>query len=141
MPSPPPSKIKSVVETAIYVTDLDATQEFYTKILGLTVIAREEHRHVFFQAGDEDVLLAFIADITIHGEHLPSHGTKGPGHFALGIDTASHAAWKEHLLQNGVAIEKEITWPRGCRSIYFRDPSGNSAELVTPGIWGLPSGW
>src|SRR4029077_18016396 len=27
------------------------------------------------------------------------------------------------------------------RSIYFRDPAGNLVELVTPGIWGLPSGW
>lgn len=29
----------------------------------------------------------------------------------------------------------------GGKSIYFRDPAGNSVELVTPGIWGLPSGW
>jgi hypothetical protein len=26
-------------------------------------------------------------------------------------------------------------------SLYFRDPAGNSVELVTPGVWGLPSGW
>jgi catechol 2,3-dioxygenase-like lactoylglutathione lyase family enzyme len=24
---------------------------------------------------------------------------------------------------------------------YFRDPSGNLVELLTPGVWGLPSGW
>jgi hypothetical protein len=28
----------------------------------------------------------------------------------------------------------------GEQSLYFRDPSGNSVELVTPGRWGLPSG-
>ena len=43
--------------------------------------------------------------------------------------------------QHGIAIEDEVTWPKGGKSIYFRDPSGNSAELVTPGVWGLPSGW
>ncbi len=25
--------------------------------------------------------------------------------------------------------------------LYFRDPAGNSVELITPGVWGLPSGW
>ena len=38
-------------------------------------------------------------------------------------------------------IEKEVEWPKGGRSLYFRDPAGNSVELVTPGVWGLPSGW
>jgi catechol 2,3-dioxygenase-like lactoylglutathione lyase family enzyme len=28
--------------------------------------------------------------------------------------------------------------PRGGRSFYFRDPAGNSLELATPRIWGLP---
>jgi catechol 2,3-dioxygenase-like lactoylglutathione lyase family enzyme len=37
-----------------------------------------------------------------------------------------------------VAIEQEMDWPRGGRSFYFRDPAGNSLELATPKIWGLP---
>ncbi len=28
----------------------------------------------------------------------------------------------------------------GGKSMYFRDPAGNSVELFTPGIWGLPRG-
>ena len=42
---------------------------------------------------------------------------------------------------HGVSIEKEVEWPKGGKSLYFRDPTGNSVELVTPGVWGLPSGW
>jgi hypothetical protein len=26
-------------------------------------------------------------------------------------------------------------------AVYFRDPAGNSVELITPGLWGLPGGW
>ncbi len=37
----------------------------------------------------------------------------------------------------GVAIEAEFAWPRGGRSIYFRDPSGNSLEFANPSIWGF----
>ena len=44
-------------------------------------------------------------------------------------------------LNDGDASELETTWPRGGRSLYFRDPAGNSGELITPGVWGTPSGW
>jgi catechol 2,3-dioxygenase-like lactoylglutathione lyase family enzyme len=133
--------IKAVVETAIYVADLQATEAFYGTLLGLRVIAREPGRHVFFQVGEASVLLAFVAEATLSGDALPSHGTTGPGHFALGIDAETIDTWRKHLHDAGVAIEKEVGWPRGGRSLYFRDPAGNSVELVTPGVWGLPSGW
>ena len=70
-------QIQAIIETAIYVDDLDATERFYHDILGLHVIAKEAGRHVFFQAGPSSVLLAFIADATLKGDHLPSHGAKG----------------------------------------------------------------
>ena len=134
-------KIKAVVETGIYVSDLRATEAFYGSILGLRVIGKESGRHVFFQAGEASVLLAFLADATLKGDPLPAHGTTGPGHFALGIEAESFDAWRQLLQRHGVAIEKEVEWPRRGKSLYFRDPAGNSVELVTPGVWGLPSGW
>jgi catechol 2,3-dioxygenase-like lactoylglutathione lyase family enzyme len=105
------------------------------------VIGKEPGRHVFFRVGSSTVLLAFLADATLRGDLLPAHGARGPGHFALGVRADSLAAWRERLAAHGVAVEKEVTWPRGGRSIYFRDPAGNSVELLTPGLWGLPSGW
>jgi hypothetical protein len=41
----------------------------------------------------------------------------------------------------GVAIEQEVDWPRGGKSLYFRDPAGNSVELLTPGVWHDPPEW
>jgi catechol 2,3-dioxygenase-like lactoylglutathione lyase family enzyme len=134
-------KIKAVIETAIYVDDLQAAEAFYGTLLGLPVISKEPGRHVFFRVGEASVLLAFRAEATLKGDQLPSHGATGPGHFALGIEADSLAAWRSHLESQGIRIEKEVEWPRGGKSIYFRDPAGNSVELVTPGIWGLPSGW
>jgi catechol 2,3-dioxygenase-like lactoylglutathione lyase family enzyme len=133
--------IKAVIETAIYVADLQATEAFYGTILGLRVMGKEPGHHVFFQVGEASVLLAFVAETTLKGEHLPSHGATGPGHFALGIEAGAFDAWRNHLHGHGVAIEKKVSWPRGGRSLYFRDPAGNLVELVTPGIWGLASGW
>jgi len=103
-------KIHGIIETAMYVEDLGATEAFYRTILGLTVIAKESGRHVFFQVGEASVLLAFIADATLKGDHLPAHGARGPGHFAMGIDAEALDAWRQKLQQSGIAIEQEVEW-------------------------------
>jgi catechol 2,3-dioxygenase-like lactoylglutathione lyase family enzyme len=133
--------IQSVVETGIYAEDLDEAERFYRDVLGLTVLGKEAGRHVFFQVGDRDMLLVFRAEATLRGDHLPAHGSNGPGHFALGIAAEDLDAWRERLQSLQVAIEHEEAWERGGRSLYFRDPAGNSVELITPGLWGLPAGW
>lgn len=133
--------IEAVTETALYGDDLDALERFYTGVLGLSVVTREAGRHVFFRVGAASMLLAFRPETTLQGGPLPPHGARGPSHFALGIPADALDAWRDHLTANGVAIEHEQTWPRGGRSLYFRDPAGNAVELVTPGVWGLPAGW
>src|SRR6266446_3987292 len=133
--------IKAVVETTMYVDDLPATEAFYRTVLGLRVIGKEPGRHVFFQVGEANVLLAFLAEATLKGDQLPPHGASGPGHFALGIDAEAFDAWRKLLQEHGLTIEKEVEWPKGGKSLYSRDPAGNLVELVTPGVWGLPSGW
>jgi catechol 2,3-dioxygenase-like lactoylglutathione lyase family enzyme len=134
------NQIEAVVETAIYEDDLEVAETFYHDVLGLEVIGREPGRHVFFRVGD-GVLLAFDPEATRKGDTLPPHGSRGPSHFALGVRAESLDDWRGKLEGHGVVIEKEVQWPRSGRSIYFRDPAGNSVELVTPGIWGSPGGW
>jgi catechol 2,3-dioxygenase-like lactoylglutathione lyase family enzyme len=132
--------IEHLVEAGIYADDLEAAEAFYGGVLGLEVLTKQPGRHVFFRVGDS-VLLVFRAEETLKGETLPAHGSTGPGHFALGIPSESLDQWREHLSGRGVEIEKEVEWPKGGRSLYFRDPAGNAVELVTRGLWGFPSGW
>jgi SAM-dependent methyltransferase len=139
--NPSPFVIEGAVETVVYADNLDAIEAFYTSVLGLPVIQKDAGRHVFFRAGNGDVFLVFRPETTLRGDILPAHGTTGPGHFALGIHADSYEKWRQHLVEKGVAIVREMTWPLGGRSIYFRDPAGNIGELVTPGIWGTPAGW
>src|SRR4051794_3479778 len=112
-------EIVAIVETAIYVDDLDAAEAFYRGVLGLGVIGREAGRHVFFRVGD-GVLLAFAPEATLKGDMLPPHGSRGPGHFALGVRAGHLDDWRGRLEGHGVVIEKEVGWPRGGRSLYFR---------------------
>lgn len=132
--------IEHLVEVGIYADDLDKAESFYRNVLGLEMLTKEPGRHVFFRVG-RSVLLVFLAEATLKGGMLPPHGAQGPGHFALGIPTEFLDAWRDQLRSHGVEIEKEVEWPRGGKSLYFRDPAGNSVELVTKGLWGLPSGW
>lgn len=133
--------IEAIIETSIYADDLHSMEAFYSTVLGLSVIGTEPGRHIFFRVGVGNVLLVFKPGATLQGGVLPAHGANGSGHFALGVRTEALEKWRQHLIANKVAIEKEITWPNGGKSIYFRDPAGNSVELITPGVWGTPSGW
>ena len=133
--------VAAVVETAVYASDLAAAEGFYDGALGLPVAGREPGRHVFFRVGDAGMLLVFNPAATRAGGDLPPHGADGPGHFALGVRAADLDGWTDLLTASGVGIEKELTWPRGGRSVYVRDPAGNSVELITPGVWGTPAGW
>jgi catechol 2,3-dioxygenase-like lactoylglutathione lyase family enzyme len=132
--------ILHLVEASLYVDDLARAARFYADVLGMEGMGREAGRHEFFRAGD-GVLLIFSAAATRQGGRLPPHGAEGAGHVALGVARDELSAWRRRLAENNVAIEKEVAWPHGGASLYFRDPAGNSVELVTPGCWGLPSGW
>ena len=133
--------LDAIVETSIYCEDLEAMEDFYSQVLNLPVIDRDAGRHVFLTVGPASVLLIFRPETTLQGHHLPAHGAIGAGHIALGVKAECLPSWRARLIKNGIAIEKDQTWPRGGHSIYFRDPAGNSIELITRGVWGTTSGW
>lgn len=126
--------IIGVLETCIYVQEVDRTERFYEQMLGLRVVGKAAGRHVFFRVAPGSLLLAFRAEATRKGGSLPSHGTAGESHLALTIPPEELAAWKAHLSRHGVEVELEHQWPRGM-SLYFRDPDRNLVELVTADIW------
>lgn len=141
MATPLPEKIRHVLESCLCVTDLQASEAFYTHVLGLSLHARQEGRHVFLRCGQRMVLLFDAEASSQTGTHggldVPPHGTTGAGHLCFAMREDDLPAWKEHLERHGVAIEKDLAWPGGGRSLYFRDPSGNSLELATPRIWDI----
>jgi catechol 2,3-dioxygenase-like lactoylglutathione lyase family enzyme len=127
-------KPTSVLETCLYVDDLETAEEFYRNVLGLEFVSRLQGRHVFLRCGD-GVFLLFNPDRTADSKSVPSHGAHGPGHVAFAMDETEIPAWQERLREHGVEIEQEIKWPAGDYSLYFRDPAGNSLELATPKLW------
>ena len=134
--------ITAVLETCLYAEDLDAAERFFATVLGLEVFSREIGRHVFFRCGTSMFLVfnpvrpsPMASEVT--GARIPAHGTIGAGHVAFRVAADELAAWRSRLAHAGIAIEAEVNWPNGGRSIYMRDPAGNSVELATATFWGL----
>ena len=133
--------ISGVLEAAVYVDDLDRAGDFYGGLLGLGEILRVDGRHVFFRCGST-VLLCFIAEATRQPSTnpdlpVPSHGATGAGHVCFAAERAALDAWRTRLESQGIGIEADFEWPNGARSIYVRDPAGNSVELAETRLWGL----
>jgi catechol 2,3-dioxygenase-like lactoylglutathione lyase family enzyme len=133
--------LEGILETALYAEDLDKAEAFYAGVLGLQKISRGGNRHVFFRCGP-GVLLIFNPLETMRQPEpgslpVPPHGTKGAGHACFRISGENIDAMADKLRAAGVAIESDFHWPNGGRSIYFRDPAGNSLECAEAIIWGL----
>jgi len=134
--------ISRVLEACLYATNLDAAERFYVDVLGLERYSAMPGRHVFFRCG-AGMFLVFNPARTsgepslVGGALVPAHGATGPGHVAFAVADADIPAWRARLDAAGVAIESEVTWPRGGRSLYLRDPAGNCVELASPKLWGL----
>lgn len=129
-------RLTTVLETVLYVDDLDAAAHFYGDVLGLEQASRQPGIFVFFRL-DGQMLLLFDPAAAARSRGVPAHGAKGPGHACFAVPEAELAAWAARLEAAGVAIEQWQDWPKGGRSFYFRDPAGNSLELATPRIWGF----
>ncbi len=126
--------ISRIKETCIYVTDLQATKEFYSYKLELPLISLVKDRHVFFKAGDS-VLLCFVADKTVKETELPPHGASGSVHFAFEVSRNDYDAALQKVQSAGIQILHQHVWKESHRSFYFHDPDKNLVEVIEEGLW------
>jgi catechol 2,3-dioxygenase-like lactoylglutathione lyase family enzyme len=134
-------KLDRVIETCLYVGDLDRAGRFYEQVLGLTGLTRDA-RFRAYDVGGQSVLLLFQRGATLETVHMPGgtippHDGHGPLHMAFAIAADALPQWEQRLRERGIEIEGRIDWSRGGHSIYFRDPDGHLLELATPGLWAI----
>jgi XTP/dITP diphosphohydrolase len=134
-------KAKAVLETILYGEDIKALRHFYEAILGLEVRRELADQFVFLHCG-AGMLLVFNplkSEVKPRSPtSAPPHGAHGPGHVCFSASAEELDVWRKHLEAHGISIEADFEWPGGGRSIYCRDPAGNSVEFAEPRIWGLP---
>lgn len=132
--------LNRILETVIYCDDVAEARAFYVGLLNREPAHYEPEEYVFFRL-ESQVLLIFNPHASrsqekdVNGATIPQHGGVGDVHLAFEILLEDMEESRRHLASLGIVIESEVDWPNGGRSIYFRDPSGNSVELVTKKLW------
>jgi catechol 2,3-dioxygenase-like lactoylglutathione lyase family enzyme len=126
-------KTEGILESSLYVDDIQRSARFYEKIFGFRVISDFGGRGCALEAGARQVLLLFKKRGSLETES--PHDGDGELHLAFAIAAAELARWETWLAENGIALEEKKVWERGGTSLYFRDPDRHLLEVATPGVW------
>ena len=120
--------VTGVSELVLEVVDLEASERFYSGVLGLPVVERWPHREaIWVMAGDR----------TRIGLWRPQVGlARGRGgvhvHFAMHLPDERYEASIARLREDGVPVEEhQFESYGGSRAAYLDDPDGNVVELWT----------
>jgi catechol 2,3-dioxygenase-like lactoylglutathione lyase family enzyme len=137
-------RAKAILETVLYAPDPATCAAFYREVFGLEELRAQPGRFNFLRCGTQ-MLLLFAPQASADPAQqngIPGHGAQGPGHVCFGVATGDELEdWQRHLAASGIGIEHCHRWPGGGRSLYLRDPAGNSVEIAETRIWpGLGGG-
>jgi catechol 2,3-dioxygenase-like lactoylglutathione lyase family enzyme len=133
--------VAGVLEVSLYVDDVERSSEFYCDLFEFKILSSDD-RHCALSVDGRQVLQLFRKGATsepfeTRGGAIPSHGGNGEIHLAFSIADTEWDSWQTALKGEGIAVESEVTWLAGGRSMYFRDPDRNLIELITQGAWSI----
>ncbi len=138
--------VHHVHETVLYARDVAACAAFYRDVLGLRPVGTQPgpgslSAVLRLPEGDQVLLIFDPQQAALPNRGVPSHGAWGVasggahGHVAFRVGPGGLAAVRARLAALGVPVEMEVPWERGGRSVYVRDPAGNSVEFVEGRVW------
>jgi catechol 2,3-dioxygenase-like lactoylglutathione lyase family enzyme len=105
-------KVNRVLETSLYVADLDRSQAFYQRVFGFAAMLRD-HRMCALAVPGRQALLLFKLGSSVkpsetpHGT-IPPHDGQGRQHMCFSIDQADFDLWRVHL----EGVEPLLSGPR-----------------------------
>lgn len=120
-------KTEGVLHFTIPVKDLDRSEKFYTEIMGMEKIRRNNHM-VFMRAGEDCFVLTFSENPID-----PNRGNAHDIHHAFRVTADEYDRAKSFLPSKGIPIIKEEIRRTGTfqgRSAYFHDPDRNVLEIM-----------
>ena len=120
-------KTQGVVHFTIPVKDLDRAERFYTQIMGMERLRRNDHM-VFMRAGADCFVLTYSEKPVD-----PNAGDEHDIHHAFRVSAAEYDRAKAFLAERGIRILKEEHRRAGTfqgRSAYFHDPDRNVLEII-----------
>ncbi len=131
----PPFTIAGIDHLLLLVNGLSESLAFYETVLGCSVESRmPKYGMVELRAGASHLDLVDIAAPEGAWAKAPVAGGRNIDHVALTLGPHDGNALREHLAAHGVAIveEREDEGAQGkSLSLYVRDPSGTTIELIS----------
>jgi catechol 2,3-dioxygenase-like lactoylglutathione lyase family enzyme len=119
-------QVTGVSELVLEVVDLEASEAFYSGVLGLPVVERWPDREaIWVMAGDRTRIGLWRPQVGLAGGRGGIHV-----HPAMHIEEADYEAAVSLLRERGEAVE-EIAFDGAGRAAYVTDPDGNVVELWT----------
>jgi catechol 2,3-dioxygenase-like lactoylglutathione lyase family enzyme len=117
-------KVSGVSELVLEVVDLEASERFYSGVLGLPVVERwPEREAIWVMAGDRTRIGLWRPQVGLQGGRGGLHV-----HFALHVAPQDYDAAVAHLRAQG-AEPREHAFGTHSRAVYVDDPDGNVVEL------------
>jgi catechol 2,3-dioxygenase-like lactoylglutathione lyase family enzyme len=131
--------VKRILETSLYVEDLERSASFYAKVFGFPTLVRDNRMCALAIPGQQ-VLLLFAKGASATSNPspaglIPGHNGSGTQHLCFSISHDDVDAWTRQLIASDIELETRLDWPQGASSLYFRDPDNHSIEVGTPRLW------
>ena len=125
-----------LLHTMLRVGDLDRSIKFYTELLGMKLLRREDYPEGKFTlafVGYEDESTGTVIELT-HNWETPSYDLgNGFGHLAVAVDDA-YAACEKIKAQGGKVTREAGPMKHGSTVIAFvEDPDGYKIEFIQRG--------
>lgn len=122
-----------LLHTMLRVGDLDRSIKFYTELLGMKLLRREDYPEGKFTlafVGYEDESTGTVIELT-HNWETPSYDLgNGFGHLAVAVDDA-YAACEKIKAQGGKVTREAGPMKHGTTVIAFvEDPDGYKIEFI-----------
>jgi glyoxylase I family protein len=123
----------AITHVAVTVTDLTASEAWYTKVLGVKPVLDEDtgpFRHIVYPLGDTAFGLHGFPDLA--SKEPFNERTPGLDHIAFGCASRDELAeWAARLDELGVPHGDIVDASYGS-GLSFRDPDNNALELFAP---------
>ncbi len=116
-------QITQCLHTAILVSDLEAAEQFYSKVLGLSKVDRIlKYPGVWYQVGEYQIHLILHPQLKTELQN-PAKWGRNP-HIALAVSNLDEA--KERLQTSGYPMQMSAS---GRAALFTQDPDGNIIEI------------